>query len=885
LRILALATLSNFLQTRPKERLERFVPSIFAEGQGTRQALWETARIYAAADRFEQAIRLGRRALALAVTRKCELAKEVARWCVLIDQPEQAEQVLKDALLSQRERRGEEYLTCLRMYFDLLPDADREHLTAQFVESLRRPSTYRRDALPAVFLLGWSGYKREAALVLDELFRQPAWSGYETWSASDNLGFRTWQFAVEAGQQLIAFQLEPLAEHLWTKLLADRAMIELQGQQSREAVQGLRLRLVQMQLTRAKPSEASAILDRIEAEGDGPAYSVSGLAAQLETARQFRLSALAYRRLYDATPSDPNIYRSLQEVIQRTGDNLLQEDLLSGIAEGRNPPPEGTERWEFVLRLADLYSQTGRPVASKATLEVAAKREPRETRYLEALAKHPEVDAAEAESIWKRLVALEPGRSEYVQALASFYQRSGRTQEALELANAAPPTENRDFSNPQPTAEQLTERAQSFLRRGQPANVGSIATDLRNMGLQNDAIRLMRAAVQTARDPNIKFLLQQQLVTDFLAGGRASIAEDLDYLQELATIHPSLSLQYYQALAKLTKSSSNDAKGRLETAWSDGNPVAGEVLIQLLLSLGQEAEAEKLLDAVVQHPEIADNALSRLQLAFSQGNRPRFAARVIEEQIARNRGDLRFQFALCNQLWKAGEKARVSAIVEDVAKRAPVQNDILPRIANFFSSGRDPDLARQWLERAIGADPDAARSDLRVQYARLLIEQGRLARARRVLRSVEPFRTDSVFNDYIELSTRAGLADEWYGEIPFLWRSTARSVWTANFEHWLKEGATDRAAKALETYPGFARGALKYGPDLLTRAPASTAKVLEAFFSDAILEKNESEEALQLADEAQQRNRELAVKALEAVIRSSRNDLSERARARLTSMH
>jgi hypothetical protein len=40
-----------------------------------------------------------------------------------------------------------------------------------------------------------------------------------------------------------------------------------------------------------------------------------------------------------------------------------------------------------------------------------------------------------------------------------------------------------------------------------------------------------------------------------------------------------------------------------------------------------------------------------------------------------------------------------------------------------------------------------------------------------------------------------------------------------------------------------------------------------------------------LADEAQQRNRELAVKALEAVIRSSRNDLSERARARLTSMH
>ncbi len=73
----------------------------------------------------------------------------------------------------------------------------------------------------------------------------------------------------------------------------------------------------------------------------------------------------------------------------------------------------------------------------------------------------------------------------------------------------------------------LVQRAYKAIREGVPANVSGIAADLKRLGRSKEAIELMRSAVESAQEQNIKFFLERQLIIDFLS------TEDLETGHEL----------------------------------------------------------------------------------------------------------------------------------------------------------------------------------------------------------------------------------------------------------------------------------------------------------------------------------------------------------------
>ncbi len=200
-----------------------------------------------------------------------------------------------------------------------------------------------------------------------------------------------------------------------------------------EAIDGFRIKLAELDLNVAKPSQAAEILDGIR-DGDVDSLdALRALAAQMETKRRFRLASLVYGRLYADAPTSASQFRAVQEMIQATGDPTLMLTLLEPIIDETVPLPIGIDRSEIVLRLSGVYSQTDRPAHAKALLEHALRVEPGNEDYLRAFATLPDQPFAEAENAWLQLLALKPGKEEYVQGLAILYLHTGRSEAAKRL--------------------------------------------------------------------------------------------------------------------------------------------------------------------------------------------------------------------------------------------------------------------------------------------------------------------------------------------------------------------------------------------------------------------------------------------------------------------
>ncbi len=126
-------------------------------------------------------------------------------------------------------------------------------------------------------------------------------------------------------------------------------------------------------------------------------------------------------------------------MIQATGDPTLMLTLLEPIIDETVPLPVGIDRSEVILRLSAVYTQTGRPAHAKALLEQALRAEPGNEDYLKAFATLPDLPSAEAENAWHQLLALKPGKHEYLQGLAILYLRTGRSDEAKRLIRETSP--------------------------------------------------------------------------------------------------------------------------------------------------------------------------------------------------------------------------------------------------------------------------------------------------------------------------------------------------------------------------------------------------------------------------------------------------------------
>ena len=895
-RTLLLAVLADFLETHPRDDLNGLIESLFPRGEGPVPALWDSARIFAARGRYPQAIGLGNQAFGRAVLRRCEMANEIARWLIDAGETEQAREILARAIEGGAEKLSEDFLSSLHALYELSTGDQRAKLLDGFLSKKGRRSVSNRDLLAAACLLGWSGQCARADGCLTQVFAQPAWTADETWGAIDDAGRRACQFADQTARLFLAHQLQPLARFVWEKMIADRAFAHMQSDETREALDGFRIKLAELDLSAAEPSQAAEVLDGIRARDTDSLDSLRALASQLETKRWFRLAALAYARLYAEAPSNASQFRAVQEMIQATGDPTLMPTLLEPIVDGTVLPPVGIERSEVVLRLADVYAQTGRPAHARALLEQALREEPGNEDYLKAFATLPDLPAPEAEKVWRQLLALQPGKAEYIHGLAILYLRTGRSDEANQLireGNQTPPamtawTEAIAGASPparsQSNINDLVQKAHDAIREGMPANVSGIATDLKRIGRPNEAIELMRTAVESAQEQNIRFFLQQQLITDFLATEELETGRDLEILKGLASAQPNLLLAFYQTLEKVSGNGLRHAREILETDWAVDVPLAGEMMVHTYLTNKDEVRAEETLLKLIGFPLLNEGTLARLQSELVSLNEPRLAVPVIEEQIRRNKDDLRLRFALCSQLWAMGERDMVRRELNRLIYRGAVQPDALVQIANFCISLKDSGLAREWLETALRADPDQHHPELRLALARLLLDDGDSMKARDVLRAVQIYRADRLFHPFIGLVVEAGLADEWFGQIDNLPPDVGADIWTAAVDRWIDHKGYARVLRALEARPEWVYRIIDRLPILFedpALAPALSS-VLEKCFDKIILEQTDALQALRFADTLMPTpQRPVGVRILEAVARSETGDPAEQAKLRL----
>jgi tetratricopeptide (TPR) repeat protein len=891
-RTLLLAVLANFLKTHPRDDLAGLIESLFPGGQGPVSALWDSARVFAACGRYGQAITLGKLAFGRAVLRKCQMANEIARWLIDTDQPERAREILAAAIQGRAEKMDEDFVSSLHALYELTPEDQRASLLDVFLQKGDGRGAANREELAAACLLGWSGQYALAERRLAQVFQQPAWAGDNTLGPIDDVGHRACQFADQTARLFLAHELQPLARFVWEKMVADRAFAQLQTDASREAIDGFRIKLAELELSAAKPSQAAEILDEIRAGDVDSLDTLRALATQLETKREFRLAALVYGRLYREAPTSASQFRTVQEMIQATGDPTLMLTLLEPIIEGTVPLPVGIDRSEVVLRLAAVYTQSGQPAHAKALLEQALRTEPGNEDYLKAFATLPDLPVGEAERAWYQLLALKPGNAEYVQGLAILCLRTGRSDEAERLIREASPaksvaparTEGISVGSAldQSDVAKLVQKAYQAIRESVPASVSDIAADLKRLGKPKEAVELMRSAVESAQEQNVKFFLEHRLITDFLATEDLETGRDLETLRALAVAQPNLTVGFYQALQKLAGNGLHYAKGLLESDWAAGVALAGEMMVQSYLANKDYAHAEETLRKLIDLPFLNDDALARLQTELL--NEPRLAVQVIGEQIRRNKDDLRLRFALCSQLWAMGEREMVSREMNRLAHRSALQADALFQIANFCLSLKESGLAREWLETAIRNDPDQHNPELRLAFAKLLLDDGDPAKAREVLRATQVYRADKLFHRFIELVVAAGLSDEWFGEMDYLPSDVGADIWTASVNRWIDHKAYPRVLRALEARPQLAYRVFDRTAPLFEDPifVSELSDIVEKCFDTIVLERTDAAQALRFASTlVPTPQKRVGVKVLEAVARSGTGDTAEKARLML----
>ncbi len=201
----------------------------------------------------------------------------------------------------------------------------------------------------------------------------------------------------------------------------------------------------------------------------------------------------------------------------------------------------------------------------------------------------------------------------------------------------------------------LVQKAYKAIREGVPANVSGIATDLKGLGRPKEAVELMRSAVESAQEQNIKFFLEQQLIIDFLddggSGDRPRPGSSSGSCFCTTQFDPGF---LSDSPEDLRARGVRHAKGLLENDWAADVPLAGEMMVQTYLANRDEAHAEETLRKLISLPLLNEGVLARLQTELIGLNEPRLAVAVIQEQIRRNKDDLRLRFALCSQLWAHG---------------------------------------------------------------------------------------------------------------------------------------------------------------------------------------------------------------------------------------
>ncbi len=822
------------------------IDGLFAEG--THLRTWQAATLFAARNRFREAITLGRRVFDQASSQRAAYAQELAHWHLFLGEAESARTVLRDSLNATADSFDAPVALALREYYFLLPEKERAGFVTSYLAGIDAARQPLHAAIATALLRGLAGQEAEARAALDRLIELRPLSGSEL-NETASAGPRHLRFILESGSHLQTLKLENLAVDLWEKALADEALVLLQGDEAGTLARDIRQRLYALRAATAAPGEMPAWVAAFLRFA--PADGVSSLAGTLSTMGAHARAIALFRQLWERAPDDSEALRNLLTACRTAGDNATPEAALRvWLRHGGGGFPDGARR-EFILQLADLLEQKGDLAGALAVMNGAMESAPNDTRVLLRLAQlHTRIGPPEAAmSAYQRLLVFEPGNTAARLALSALYEKHGRLADALGQLKGTPGS---DLS---------TSLAVLLLKAGQPEAAQAVIERLvpprhiePSLGLATafaaaDQPRQARAVIHAAlsrTEPQLSFPLQCKLIELLTPedGAEAALRE-LRRLRRFSNAgeNPMALLGSYLDFAAPQAARLGVEKefaAEVRALWAEGaGPIAaGVAAVVAQAGTGNPAAITPPLDQLLAREDATDFGLQVVAEALQKAGLREALARVQERMIQLNPLNGKITLELARTLHQLGRTDAARARLETLARRAILDEDTLGDVAQAFSELGDTDRALALYAQAARGDRFARNWTTFLAYARLQTKQRDFAGAKETLRTAFTHPANRNFVEIIEWLVAAGRLEAAEIEVVDFHLTTPRVIELrrALFGYFEKAGQPAPALALAEAHPEIVEPAL--APRLRQLATASraferAARILEKHAAEA----------------------------------------------------
>ena len=767
-----LIALGQYLATNEGRIDPALLDKLFPSGFSLR--LWQTASLFATRNHFREAARLGQRVFDGATTQRASFGRELSHWYLLLGEADKAREILRAAIQTGAESFDSDVYGALREYYLLLPEAERAEFAGGYLANIDPEHEPLHHAIAGTVLRALAGDEVAAKKHLDELLDLRALAS----TSSDdpaNAGVRRWRLLLTGGAQLQLWHLDALALHLWERALDDAALIQLQGDQAQEIAREVRQRYLALQAARADGSvEFQKWIDAYARIS--PRDGLIPLGEALESLGAYSRAIEVYRQIWDSDPSNPQSLRSLLSACRSGNDHESAEAALWKCAsEGASRANVAVHR-DLMMQLADLLERKGDLQRARTVLGDAVESSPADTRLLLRLAqlheraKHPEL----AEAVYRRLLTVEPANGAARVALATLLESNGHAEAAVALlTKGGAPDVDAKLAQLQIRGGQPEDALATIERITPPQHITPALTVADALAARGDR-RLARTVIQSALartpDPGMSFPLLCKAVELLMADDGVQIARlELRRVRQVAHEQPGLLGSYLDfAQAQTARLGLEKEFGsELNTLWSEGSgPIAaGAVLLVSELKGGDPKAAEETLGQLLARDDAGEVWLYRVAGALESASQKAWAGRVREKLARTNPASEQLTLDWARALHEIGRTAEARGVLEKLALRSAINDEISGKIAQACLDFGDRDRARALFTTAIQNDPFVRNYSLYLDFARMQIAEKNFAGARRTLRSAYGNPATRDFLPLIEWLAAAGRLDQTEAEI------------------------------------------------------------------------------------------------------------------------
>ena len=867
-----LIAFGQHLQTRPGRVEPALIASLYPPGYLLRA--WQMASLLGSRGNFREAALLGERVFRSLSTQRARYGIELAHWHLYLGEIDTARKYLRESLGTPGESFDAPVYAVLREYYLLLPKAERGAFAETFIDSIDTEKEPLHATLTRTLLAGLAGRIDEARAQLRRLLDMGAMAHFDD-DEDNSAASRVWDAVLVNGVQLQSWKLDALAEFLWDTALADKARIHLEiasetagerdgaAQQPKTTVQirgqsdqvlartnDIRARLAALQLMRASPFDASAILEKYQLTSGNEGLGLVGDA--LESAGAYPQAVIVHREIWEREPSSQPALRNLTASCRAANDNETLEEVLGRcVHEGLFRATDAVHR-DLAMQLADLLERRGAYPQARIVLGEAIDNTPADARLLQRLSLLHERAGrlTDAEAACRRLLQMEPGNTPMRLSLAGILEAQEHIPAAIEVLEKSSGADvDPKLVSLYLKAGRLDDAISALERIPAPNQISSallLADGLAKTGALPQAQAILRQSMARIPDAHASFPLQSRLIELLQPGeNRAVIAREIRRLRHMAGEQPELLAGWYDLLVRETArlNYGPEFAHELTGDWEDGAGLAaaGVALIEWQFKANDPAAAEATWARLLSRDDVTEPQWAKTVQILDTAGHPELAVQADARLAHMTPLNYARMFDWVRALQALGRNAEALLVLDELGHRAVVSDEIAAQAAKLYSELHQPAQARELFTQAVAGDPSTRSYHVHLDFARLLLAEGDVSAARQRLKIAFRNPANREFGDVIAFLESTGRLGQFDQEIagyelrPQMLLAARRALFT----HFEKAGDAKAAVALLDEHPDMMEGGLSARLRTLagtTKAFDKVAALFERIIAQAPLE-------------------------------------------------